>query len=141
MSTAMDLEVSIPKLLNLLRRANKDMAKDPEAVKIFNQTRSEKFTALERRLSGIICQAETIYSSQADMDKALVLMKNNVVDQIIEGSIQAVKNLPATAPQLIPQSHVHGSAHSDLEDIHSHEVKRNVVLLSVSATLLSRKFD
>ncbi|KAM1412872.1 hypothetical protein ACFXTO_025548 [Malus domestica] len=126
MSTAMDLEVSIPKLLNLLRRANKDMAKDPEA---------------ERRLSGIICQAETIYSSQADMDKALVLMKNNVVDQIIEGSIQAVKNLPATAPQLIPQSHVHGSAHSDLEDIHSHEVKRNVVLPSVSATLLSRKFD
>ncbi|KAM1078055.1 hypothetical protein ACFX15_024664 [Malus domestica] len=106
MSTAMDLEVSIPKLLNLLRRA-KDMAKDPDLlpkVKIFNQTRSEKFTALERRLSGIICQAETIYSSKADMDKALVLMKNNVVDQIIEGSIQAVKNLPATAPQLRTRS-------------------------------------
>ncbi|KAB2611487.1 disease resistance RPP13-like protein 4 [Pyrus ussuriensis x Pyrus communis] len=57
-------------------------------VKIFNQTLSEQFTALERRLSSIIFQAETIYSSK----------------------IQAVKNLPAPAPQLIPLSHVHWSA-------------------------------
>lgn len=47
-----------------------------------------------------------MYSSKEEMDKALVLMKENV-DRIIEDLIPVVEKMPAPASQLIPQSHVH----------------------------------
>ncbi|KAM1011519.1 hypothetical protein ACFX2J_046559 [Malus domestica] len=120
----MDSKKSMPKLLDLLKRA-KAVVKDPEAVgllgleekllqmenkellpkvKLFDQTLSKQFTALERGLGKIILGAEITSMSEKDMKNTLDLMKESV-DQIFKDTIPLVERMTAPGPISEPQVH------------------------------------
>lgn len=123
MSTSINPEKFMPKLLDLLRRA-KAVAKEPEVVKdfesieielqsmkekdllakvkLFDQTMLQQFTSLERRLGKIILRAGTTYKDVAEVKKALDLMFRDVGQ--IKDSIPLVEKMPS--PERNPESQV-----------------------------------